>query len=636
MVENKVGERKEKTAAVITGTVILLSAFLYCAIYGAAHKKEDPPQDMTAVPEETVYEEIPDSSMADRFYKDIVILSGVGQKKQRIKVYLQDESCGYVFLPAYADLKQLSFQYDALKYRVNLDGEAYGSEMPLPEIIAEKPYKLTYQNLEKQEEEQSLELIFMKSDNIPAIFISTQSGSMEWLHLDRENKESGEIFCISEEGMAAYAGVLEKITGRGNSSWLEDKKSYSITLQKEAGLAGMAPAKTWVLQANALDATRMRNKLTYDIARAAGLQYAIDSAYTDVWLNGEYAGNYLLCEKIEAGEDRVNISAEDIAEQNSCDYIRPGTEEGAWWNYSAKTDVRHGYLLEFNERIGEDEAGFFRANGRQVEIRNPKKCTYEEYEYIRGYVEEMTECLEKAAWSDEYLEYIDLESWSLVYVINELTNDTDANRYSVFYYKDKGTKLYAGPIWDYDIAWGNEFLGKDVRCSFFRNGWYGTLYDNDIFYQSLKKNYAECMKPAIEAQLSEGIDALCGKIRSSIRMDEIRWQHSDGYTRRSGERDWEQATVCLKDYMQERMEYFDDVWLSGETYFRIFFVNGDMVVAVTYIRQGDQIPDDTLAYVAECLGADSWRDENGTFYNTSYGVEADMFLYAHTVQDAEE
>ena len=93
-------------------------------------------------------------------------------------------------------------------------------------------------------------------------------------------------------------------------------------------------------------------------------------------------------------------------------------------------------------------------------------------------------------------------------MINELTNDTDANRYSVFYYKDKGTKMYAGPVWDYDIAWGNDFLGRDVRCSFSRNGWYGTLYDNETFYRSITEKYEECMRPVLENYLDEYIESV--------------------------------------------------------------------------------------------------------------------------------
>ena len=240
----------------------------------------------------------------------------------------------------------------------------------------------------------------------------------------------------------------------------------------------------------------------------------------------------------------------------------------------------------------------------------------------------MLECTERAEQSDEYLEYIDLESWSLLYLINELTNDTDANRYSVFYYKDKGTKLFAGPIWDYDIAWGNDFLGKDVRCSFFRNGWYGTLYDNKTFYDCLTGQYESRMRPVLEKLLEEDVDTLRSEIRSSIEMDDARWAHSDSYTRRSDLRDWDQAVDWLKDYVEKRTAYFNEVWLSGDLYHRVSFYDGDMMVAVTYVKDGEQIPEDTLNYAVECLAQKDWRGQDGETYDRSRPVETDLKLYA--------
>lgn len=589
-----------------------------------------------------------------------------GDERQRIRLW-QDGEKLYAFLPAAADLLDMQWSYDESNYEVNCAGKRIMDGDPFVSGGAEKDTGADEPGVEMEphtgtdglsgdaESDTILQitdkasgsaavyqLCVMQSENLPAVFISTQSGSMEWLHMDKKNYESGEMVSLDEKGQTVYAGGLVKISGRGNSSWVEEKRSYTIALPQDTGLAGMSPAKKWVLQANALDATRMRNKITYDIARDMGLQYAVDSAYADVWLNGVYAGNYLVCEKIETGKNRVELPAEEASvtspesmegeetEPETGKYIRDG--EGAWWEYDLPQGQslrpRDGYLLEFNDRIGEDEAGYFMAGGRQVEFKSPQNPTYEEYRYIKEYSERLLECTERAEQSDEYLEYIDLESWSLLYLINELTNDTDANRYSVFYYKDKGTKLFAGPIWDYDIAWGNDFLGKDVRCSFFRNGWYGTLYDNKTFYNCLTGQYESRMRPELEKLLEEDVDTLRSEIRSSIEMDDVRWAHSDSYTRRSDLRDWDQAVDWMKDYMENRTAYFNEVWLSGDLYHRVCFYDGDMMVAVTYVKDGEQIPEDTLNYAVECLAQKDWRGQDGETYDRSRPVETDLKLYA--------
>lgn len=565
-------------------------------------------------------------------YTGIGITISTGSMQQKISLY-RDEDVLYAFVPAAWNRSSLRWSYDADRYRLTYAGQEIADGETVPMSVQDGKDMLQIIDLE-QDSDVSCTLCLMQSGNIPAVFINTQSGAMDWIHMEKGNYESGDLSCIDGDGTVVYAGLLEKITGRGNSSWAEDKKSYSITLAEETGLAGMPAAAKWILQANALDATRLRNKMTYDMARDMGLQYAIDSVHVDVWLNGEYSGNYLLCEKIEAGENRVNISTGNVPDKEEGTYTRD--EEGGWWEYDSLPDARDGYLLEFNERLEGEEEGFFMAGKRQVEVKSPEGLSREEYQYIKEYAQKMTECLESAEQSDAYLEYIDLESWSMLFLINELTNDTDSNRYSVFYYKDKGTKMFAGPIWDYDIAWGNDVLGKDVRCSFFRNGWYGTLYDNDVFYQSIVANYRERMKPVLENYLAEHIDELCGRIDSSVRMDDIRWAHSESYTRRSDERVWEEAVDRLKDYMRGRMLYFDGVWLSGETYHRIFLLDGDTVVAVTYVRDGDVIPESLLDYAAGCLGQNNWKTDAGELYDRSESVYADVNLYAVTVQTNNE
>lgn len=610
----QIGDGQMEKGIVKQAVLVFMICALAAVIFGLRYYERQAAGESVA--DETAYGETAPEN------KDVYSEIGIrlpGNWQQKIMLYPDGEKL-YAFLPAGADRSNLHWSFDENKYEVTCAGRGIRNNARVAVFDGEETVQIRERN---EDELTSYRLCVLQSENIPAIFINTESGSMDWIHREKGNRESGTFASLNENGEPVYEGPLEKITGRGNSSWAEDKKSYTITLSEKAELAGMPAAEKWVLQANAMDATRMRNKLTYDLARDMGLRYAVDSAYADVWLNGEYVGNYLLCEKIEAGKERVDISAEDASEETD-GYVRE--EDGAWWEYVGAQDRRDGYLLEFNERIGEEETGYFYAAGRQVEIKTPKQPTREEYAYIRDYARKLTESTENAANSDSYLEYLDLESWSRLFLINELSNDTDANRYSVFYYKDKGTKLYAGPIWDYDIAWGNDTLGKDVHCSFFRNGWYGTLYDNPIFYQSITEHYRG-MRQILERYLNESIDILCDRIGSSIRMDDIRWAHSGGYTRRSDVRQWEDALACLRDYMRERMEYFNGVWLSGETYHRVFFYSGDTVAAVTYVKEGDTVPGETLDYVAKCLEITDWHTQDNEVYDRTERVYSDLRLY---------
>ena len=98
---------------------------------------------------------------------------------------------------------------------------------------------------------------------------------------------------------------------RGSSSFeIARKKSYKIIMDVPTDILSMGKANKWVLQANALDSTKARNGVAYELIRNLRLGYAIESTYVDVYFNGEYGGNYLLCEPVEVGDNFSGIPSQ--------------------------------------------------------------------------------------------------------------------------------------------------------------------------------------------------------------------------------------------------------------------------------------------------------------------------------------
>ena len=119
-------------------------------------------------------------------------------------------------------------------------------------------------------------------------------------------------------GNDLYSGDIE-IKGRGNSTWELPKKPYKIKLDKKFDLLKLGKNKHFVLLANYLDESLMRNKIAYDMSRELGL-ISMDSTWVDVVLNGQFIGNYQICEQIRIDEGRVDVfdwegKAEDVAKQ---------------------------------------------------------------------------------------------------------------------------------------------------------------------------------------------------------------------------------------------------------------------------------------------------------------------------------
>ena len=150
---------------------------------------------------------------------------------------------------------------------------------------------------------------------LPVLYINTDNGKPIQ---NRVDYKPGSMFVQNnaETDKAEYDGAIQ-IRGRGNFSWGLPKKPYRIKLDKKADLFGMGSNKNWVLLANYIDESLLRNKTAYELSRELGLEY-MDSTWCDVVFNGEYVGNYQLCEQIRIDPTRVDIfdwedEAKDVA-----------------------------------------------------------------------------------------------------------------------------------------------------------------------------------------------------------------------------------------------------------------------------------------------------------------------------------
>jgi hypothetical protein len=152
----------------------------------------------------------------------------------------------------------------------------------------------------------------MCASDLPTLFIRTDSGTMDAVDGDKTQQEAGSYVLMDSDGTLLCADDLDHITGRGNSTWRYPKKSYSIKLESAEDLLDMGRAQNWILLSNVEDITYLRNKITYDMAIEAGMTGAPESRYIDLYINDQYNGMYLLCEKIEPGENRIPMTDLDM------------------------------------------------------------------------------------------------------------------------------------------------------------------------------------------------------------------------------------------------------------------------------------------------------------------------------------
>lgn len=245
---------------------------------------------------------------------------------------------------------------------------------------------------------------------------------------------------------------------RGSSSQMFPKKQYGIELRDDQGddikasLLGLPEEEDWVLFAPYNDKSLMRDVLAYKLGRDMG-RYAPRTKYCEVVLNGTYQGVYILIEKIKRDKNRVDINKLN-PDEISGDALTGG--------YILKIDKftgdgGDGWTSHYNPpNRGENQTIFF-----QYEEPEPEDMVAEQKQYIQKYVQDFENVLTGENFDDPeegYARYIDVASFIDYFIANEVTKNVDAYRLSTFFYKQRDSdegKLFMGPIWDYNLGFGN-------------------------------------------------------------------------------------------------------------------------------------------------------------------------------------
>ena len=472
---------------------------------------------------------------------------------------------GYtLFLPASADLTALTFRFDGGPLTLSAGGRsrtvASGQPFDLtalcPGLPADGVCALTLSRGSRR-----LSLSVMVSQNIASLYLTSDDpahAGRYWVEETKGNKAAGQAVLLGPGGAVLYSGAVKQIKGRGNSTWDYPKKPYQIKLAEKADLLENGEAaKTWVLLANYYDESFLRNSMTYDLAAELGLAYSPGCRPVDLYYDGEYRGAYLLSEKTEVGEGRVEIhdleGDFEAANPETADFDDLATAAGtnACGNsYQYVTglndpgDITGGYLLEidFIDRAKTEKSYFTTSNGYAVVSKSPEYLSQTAMEYISGFYQEFEDAVFNGGvhpvTGRPYTDYADLDSLARCYLIFELSMNVDAYLSSTFFYKPAGEeKLYAGPVWDYDSAYGGTDLYDGAADDALPAGMTPlgrALLSIPSFCQAVEEIWREELLPLVtDVVLSPDAGAESGRLRSlagyraevaaSQRMNRVLW-----------------------------------------------------------------------------------------------------------------
>ena len=384
-------------------------------------------------------------------------------------------------------------------------------------------------------------------------------GRMEVVnHLDGTQNQSF-------EAATGYAGPIA-IEKRGQSSLgLFPKVGYGFETVDDNGmdidttLLGFPSEEDWILSGPYSDKTMVRNVLAYHLAREAGA-YSSRTKFIELIINDSYQGIYVFMEKIKRDKNRVdiaNLKEEDIeGDELTGGYVFKIDKGDADW---------------FSQFQLWDNTGFL---SFQFVSPNRNNIQSAQRNYIRSYVDSFEMAIRSPDFHYEgkrYDEFIDLASFADHFILKELAKDVDAYRISSYYYKRKdsnGGKIYAGPAWDFNIAFGNIDYCEGADRSgwmYYRNCgpipfWWFRLIDDQKFRDVLQCRWDELKEgPFSIESINAFIDSQVEIIEPALDRNFEKWPILNSYI-------WPNAVVTgsfdseldyLKSWIADRHNWLD-------------------------------------------------------------------------------
>ena len=374
-------------------------------------------------------------------------------------------------------------------------------EDPKPNTNPDNPDPNNGNGNGKEDDDTYKGLIPEKTDELPRLYINTPKAA----GVDKYDKTKWTELCsiqikavVNGEDRLVYEDDSLRIRGRGNTTWFHyPKKPYRFNLDHKANFIGSGQTKKWVLLANWMDRTLLRNDVAFEAARRTAIEWTPAGRFVDFYLDGVHLGNYWMGEKVNV--EQGNFLA---------DYLFLFDSSDETWDFSSSKGVW---------KNGKD-------GGIPVQVKYPDLDDVENPTAVIQAAQQALKTIEDGLWTDNWSKYINVDSfvdWLLVY---ELSMNGEAFHPKSCYFYIRDGILYAGPVWDFD--WGtfcsNSYYNKNMTGLInFKALYFGRLTTLKEFRKRIKERWA-VLKPQFQS-LDSYIDAKAEEIRVSEAINSTLW-----------------------------------------------------------------------------------------------------------------
>lgn len=449
-------------------------------------------------------------------------------------LFTSDNGVDYKGIVEHYVLKDRKFvvTWDCVAYKVTVDGKEQKPDVDTVDFSSPVTYR--FHASDGQYKEMTFAIEQGKTLGLPVIALQTASTTVSTVQSVRGTLR------------VAGGGAYKMSVTEAYNAYSLDKKTYNVELDERVGLLGMKEGKKWVLVSNAADRTLLRNRVALEIASRTNLAWTPSNSYCELIINNEYAGLYMLAEQICVDKNRVDITEIKTGEQ-------------------AADTLSGGYILVCGQAR---DSMFFNTPVRElpVNVISPSvgALNSDRLNYIKSYMKTIEQLLyEKETPDLDYRNYIDIDSFIDAWIVLEVTNCIDAKiPESVWYYKDRGGRLFAGPMWGFEVhtfTMNKSLFLYDYEITDFtssdRSLWYSRLFMDPEFKAEAKKRW-NSYYPSLKT-IPDYVIAQADLIKDAVDKNFQIWTLATWNGDESVS--WADAVTLLRRFYELRLESLNEI-----------------------------------------------------------------------------
>lgn len=369
--------------------------------------------------------------------------------------------------------------------------------------------------------------------DIPRVVIETEDFA-EIRDVETEHEARLQIYGNKEPVSKVYK---LKVRGRGNSSAKMPKYGLKLEFRDKEKMFGMPKNRDWALIANYGDKTHLRNFMMSRISEWLGARFTPKMQFVELYLNRKYMGLYLFSETVKVGKHRVNIAENDST-----------------------------FLFEKEDDMKLDPPYVTSSMMYTFHIKSPKDVSDRSAEMLKEHLSDFELFLQKNRNEDpdEMGRWLDMDDYLLYYWVQEFSKNEDgAFARSVYMTWSKGEPIHFGPLWDFDLAFGNASrdYNKSAESWFIRIQRWNRLIFNDESVRDESRKYWKEHKDLFH-DLMDSVPVYRSMIDKAIRNEYKRWpiiRNTENWALKDPYDSYDEAVGAMVKWMEDRYN-----WICGQ------------------------------------------------------------------------